>query len=127
LERDFFDMIARLDSGERARHYGLRSTAVPERPDVAFAYANGLHLYRTDERRQIPKGDMKANVSQFSCRSCGTLRSFDSIFQGQKIAASFHSSAPTGGDQTRFMIHAITVWQLMGGSALPMMAITLIA
>ncbi|CAI8740276.1 hypothetical protein EMIT0P265_130022 [Pseudomonas zeae] len=55
MERDFFDMIARLDSGERVRGYGLRSTADPERPNVAFAYANGLHLYRTNERDKSRK------------------------------------------------------------------------
>jgi hypothetical protein len=31
LERDFFDMIARLDFDERARGYGLRSAGVRKR------------------------------------------------------------------------------------------------
>src|SRR5471032_892340 len=49
FERDFFDMIKGLVS-MRGPCCGLRSAVTPESPAVAFAYAAGLHLYRTDEQ-----------------------------------------------------------------------------
>jgi hypothetical protein len=61
------------------------------------------------------------------CRSCGTLRSFDSIFQGQKIAASFHSSAPTGGGLNTIHDPRDHCLAIDGRQRLPMMAITRIA